>query len=301
MLTPVALVLIAAGSLSWSVYDLTRKLLVDRMSPTPLLLLLTAGQAPLLLAWAAVDGLAAPRAGYLAPAAASVVLNLIANLAFIHAFKVAPISVTIPLLSLTPVFTTVFAVPLLGELPSPVQWVGILLVVGGAILINLRRGPQDADGPGSEPSSGGALRRLLRHQRGLLLMVVVAVCWSLASPFDKLAMEAATPPFHGFVLCAGVAAGVFVILAWQRRVGEARQIARAPGVFVLALVLSGFALAFQLLAIRIVWVSLVETLKRGFGNVAALAYGRFLFGEPLTAAKVAGVAMITAGVGLTLS
>ena len=47
-------------------------------------------------------------------------------------------------------------------------------------------------------------------------------------------------------------------------------------------------------------MSLVETLKRGFGNVAALAYGRFLFGEPLTAAKVAGVAMITARVALTL-
>jgi len=47
-------------------------------------------------------------------------------------------------------------------------------------------------------------------------------------------------------------------------------------------------------------MSLVETLKRGFSNVAALAYGRFLFGEPLTAAKVAGVAMITARVALTL-
>ena len=301
MFTPAALVLIACGSLSWSAYDLTRKLLVDRMSPTPLLLLLTAGQAPLLLAWGAVDGLAAPRPGYLLPATASVVLNLIANLAFIHAFKVAPISVTIPLLSLTPVFTTVFAVPLLGELPSVVQWAGILLVVGGAILLNLRRGPEDAGAPVPEPTSDGVLRRVLRHQRGVLLMVVVAVCWSLASPFDKLAMEAASPPLHGFVLCAGVAAGVFVILALQRRVGEARQIARAPRMFILALVLSGFALAFQLLAIRIVWVSVVETLKRGFGNVAALGYGRFLFGEPISGGKVAGVVMITLGVALTLS
>lgn len=295
MLTPAALVLIVACTLFWSGYDLTRKLLVDRMRPTPLLFLLTVGQAPLLLAWAAVDGLAAPGPGYWVPATGSVVLNIVANLAFVHAFKVAPISLTIPLLSLTPVITTLFAVPLLGELPSAVQWAGILLVVAGAFVINL------PGAPAAEPAAAGAPPLGRGRQRGALLMVVVAVCWSLTSPFDKLALEAASAPVHGFVLCAGVAAGVFVILALQRRVGEVRQIERAPWLLVLSLVLSAFALAFQLLAIRVVWVSLVETLKRGFGNVAALAYGRFLFGEPITAAKVAGVLLITAGVALTLT
>lgn len=301
MFTVATFVLVLVCSLFWSGYDLTRKLLVDRMRPTPLLFVLTAGQAPLLAAWATVEGWGALGPGYAAPALGSIALNVIANVAFIHAFKIAPISVTIPLLSLTPVFTALFAIPLLGELPSAVQGLGIALVVAGAFLINLREGPPPGAPeatPGTAPVTAGAVVRALRRERGALLMVVVALSWSLASPLDKLALAAASPPVHGFVLCAGVGAAVFVLLAAEGRVGAVREIGRAPWVFVLALVLSAIALALQLLAYAVVWVSLVETVKRGFGNVAALAYGHWLLGEAVTARKVVGVTMITAGVAL---
>ena len=171
-------------------------------------------------------------------------------------------------------------------------------MVAGAFLINVRR---SGEGGGRDaPATVGALGRAMLRRPGALLMVLVAACWALAGPLDKMALEAAGAAQHGFVLCAGVAAIVFALLAARGRVGEVREIARAPVVFAVALVLSAFALTLQLLAIHLVWVSLVETLKRGFGNLAALVYGRFLFGEAITGVRVAGVAMITAGVALIL-
>lgn len=254
------------------------------------MLLLTAGQTPLFAAWAALDGGFAYGAGYWAPAVASVALNVVANLAFIHAFRVAPISLAIPLLSLTPVVTALLAIPMLGELPTAAQGFGIALVVAGALLLNLRSG-------GGEVSLAALLRAAL-HDRGLHLMLVVVLCWSLTPPLDKLAMQHAPPAAHGFVLCLGVALAILALLLAQRRVGEVRQVARAPAIYLLAIVVSVAGLALQLLAYRLVYVAVVETLKRGLGNAMALVYGRFVFAERVGWAQVAAVALMAAGVAL---
>lgn len=255
------------------------------------MLLLTAGQAPLFAVWAAREGGFAYGAGYWAPALGSVALNVVANLAFIHAFRIAPISLAIPLLSLTPVVTALLAIPLLGELPTAAQGCGIALVVAGALVLNLR---------GGRESPPGALLRALVGNRGLHLMLVVVLCWSLTPPLDKLAMQHAPAAAHGFVLCAGVAAAVLAVLLAQRRVGEVRQVARAPAIYLLAIVVSVAGLAFQLFAYRLVYVALVETLKRGLGNALALVYGRFVFAERVGRAQVAAVALMAAGVALIL-
>lgn len=286
-----SLTVVFACALAWSGFDLSRKALVERIAPTPLLLLLTMGQTPAFVAWAAWDGGGAA-AGYWLPALGSVALNVVANLAFIHAFQVSPISVTIPLLSLTPVLTTLAAVPMLGEVPGVRQWAGILMVVAGAFVVTLRSG---------EGWSAGAMARAFAREPGARLMLVVAAAWALTPPLDKLALAHASTPFHAAVLCGGVALVLAAVLAVQGRLGEVRQVGRAPGIYAVALVVSCLALALQLAAYRLVWVALVETLKRGIGNVLALVYGRFLFGEAVGPAQVAAVVMMGVGVGLILA
>jgi drug/metabolite transporter (DMT)-like permease len=255
------------------------------------MLLLAGGQALPFAAWVALDCGFAYGAGYWAPALGSVALNVVANLAFIHAFRMAPISLSIPLLSLTPVVTALRAIPLLGELPTAVQGMGIALVVVGALLHNLRSGE----------ASLGALIRALDRDRGLHLMLVVVLGWSLTPPLDKLAMRHASPAAHGFVLCAGVALAVLALLLAQRRLGEVRQVARAPAVYALAIAVSVAGLALQLFAYRLVYVAVVETLKRGLGNAMALVYGRFVFAERVGWAQVAAVTLMAAGVALILA
>ena len=133
-----ALLLVVTCSLGWAGFDLLRKLLVGKIHPVALVFLLTIGSAPLFAAWAAIQGAAGPRAGYLLPALGSVLLNIVANLLYLEGMRVAPISVTVPLLSLTPAFASLLAVPLLGERPSSLHALGILMVVAGAIALHCR-------------------------------------------------------------------------------------------------------------------------------------------------------------------
>lgn len=287
-----ALLLVIGSSLAWSGFDVCRKVLADRVRPAPLGFLLAAGAVPLFAVWTAVDGMPRIAPGYLWPAGASVALNIAANLLFFSALRNSQLSVTIPLLSLTPVFTALLAIPMLGEIPTGRQWLGILFVVAGALVLNL---------PADGSLSPRALVRAWVGARGAGLMVLVALFWSLTGPFDKMATAKASGPFHATVLCTGVAVGIAVVLASQRRLRELADVRSAGWIFFLAVLISIAALGLQLLAMMKVWVGLVETLKRGIGNLSALILGSTLFGEPVTSRKLLAVGLMIVGVALILA
>jgi len=280
------LLLVVACSLGWAGFDLLRKLLVRDVPPVALVFLLTVGSAPLFAAWMLAAGTAGPGPGYWLPALGSVLINLVANLVFLTAMRVAPLSVSVPLLSLTPVFATLLAIPLLGEWPTPSDAFGILLVIAGAIWLNWQ--PR-------------AAIRLPGAVKGALMVALTAFLWSMTIPLDKMAVERAPAPFHGFVLNSGVAAGVLVVLLVRREIGEVGRVRAVPGLVVLALFVSSLALGLQLLALPHVYVGAVETLKRGIGNVMALLSGWLFFGEAVPPRKIFAVVLMALGVGLILT
>jgi len=292
------LLLIAASSLSSSGFDLSRKLLGRHLKPLPMVFLLTLASAPLFAAAVAFDGGARIVPAYYPPATASLLLNIVANLAFIQSVRIAPLSLTVPLLSLTPAFTTVLGFLVLGERPAAGAWLGIALVVAGAFWLHWAGGGAAAAGEGARRPS----RRLaaLAVHPGAWLMATTALLWSLTIPLDKLAIGRATAPFHGLFLMVGGALGTFAILVATGRLGEVRGIRGAWAPFATALVASTLDLGFQLAAIRLVLVSVVETLKRGLGNLLAVALGRLVFGEAMTWQKVAAAVLMAAGVALIL-
>ena len=131
-------------------------------------------------------------------------------------------------------------------------------------------------------------------------MAGTALLLSLTIPLDKLAVERASPPFHGLVLTAGIALGTLAVLVVQRRWGELSGLRQGWLPFILALVSSTLALGFQLMALKLVLVSLIETLKRGIGNLLAVLLGRAVFGEAVTPGKLAAALLMAAGVALIL-
>jgi drug/metabolite transporter (DMT)-like permease len=279
-----AFLIVLASSVCWAGVDTARKMLAGRIRPVPVIVLLTLASVPPFGVWLVREGMPEIGPGYWLPAFISLALNVFSNLAFIHALRLSPLSVTVPLLSLTPVFTALLAIPLLGERPAPLQLLGILLVVAGAFSLHW---PVRATARGGE-------------QRGALWVVAVAFCWSLTIPLDKLAVESSNAPFHAMALCAGVGLVVLAILAAQRRLGELADVGRARGAFALALGASVLALALQFIAFRLVWVSLIETIKRSVGNLSALVMGRVLFGEPVTPRKVFALLLMAAGVAMVV-
>lgn len=289
-LTVTALAAVLGCSFAWSGLDLLRKLLVAKVAALPLLFYMTLGMVPFFAVWAWVDGRTQVDPTYVWPAAASVTLNLFANLAFFEAVRLSPLSLTIPFLSFTPVFATVLAIPLLGELPGPLQVGGILMVVAGAFLLT---------SGGGEMSPVTVWRAFLR-EKGSPLMMLVSLLWAAAIACDKMAVERASEPLHALVLSGGLGAVTLVLLALSGRLGELAHARRVPWALTGALLAGALALGLQLVAIKLVWVSLVETLKRGIGNIFAVLVGRAVFAEPLTPQKVAAVLLMAGGVGAVL-
>lgn len=290
-----AVPLIAAASLGWAAFDSLRKALLRVVPPVPLLFLISGVSALLFFLWAAIAG--PPHAplltrAYLVPALGTIGLNLAANFAYSEALRRAPLSVVVPLLSLTPAFATLLAIPLLGETPGPAGFTGVALVVAGALWLNAPdRHPADpAQAAGRGP-------RFLREP-GAALAAFTALAWSLTLPLDKLAVREAGAPLHGTVLNAGVAAGFLIVLLARREVRAVATVRQVPGLFLAAILVSVLALALQLLALRLVLVAWVETAKRGFGNFAAVLLGRVVFEEPITLRKLLASALMAAGVAL---
>lgn len=287
--SPAALLLVVGCAIAFSVADLQRKLLTERMRTLPLLVAMSAGMAPFFLAWWLWQPGGGPGPGYWLPGLGSMVLNIVANLAFLVAVRIAPLSLTIPVLSLTPVFTTLLAVPLLGEVPSARQLAGVALVVAGVVGLGLRT---------AEGISPRQLLRALGREKGSQLMVVTALCWSLAMPLDKIALAASGPAFHGLALNAGVALGALAMLAVRGRAGELRGLGAHWVLLTWLVVIGAVALVLILLAIPLTWIGFIETMRRGLGSFLAVVWGRLLFAERVTARTLGAIAVIAGGVAL---
>ena len=283
MVLSIHIIYMVLSGLAFASLDLIRKLLAGRVDALALVFFISLGAVPFIAILIAFQGIGNVSIGYLLPGLGALALNLAGNFAFIHAVRLSPLSRTIPLLSLTPAFTALMAIPLLGEVPSRSQTAGILLVVAGATALNsnVRR-----------PFAG------LLQEKGALVMVGVALMWSLSGPLDKLALTHASVLFHANVMTLGVAVGALVILWLQGRLDALRGARSHEWHLVGSMIAVTVALLFQLLAIQRVFVSVVEAFKRSLGAIMAVMLGRVVFGERVRPVQVVAVLVMMAGVGL---
>lgn len=317
--TTTALVLgplmVLATSAGWSGLDVIRKELSGRFAPVPLIVLLNLGLLPTFAAWwwfgvPAGEGGVSDLGAYALVAGGALALQIAANLTFLLAVRVSPFSLTIPFLSLTPVFAMVAGRLILAEQPRAVQVGGMVLVVLGALTLGLS---EDAGEPEeSEESDAGEGQpkaepwpwfvrplQIFAREPGAWMMTLVAACWGATASLDKIALGYASLPLHALTQVGGVtlAAALWLVIRGRTaelKVSEARDY-RWLG---LAVVFGTLAIGAQLLAIQHVMISMVETCKRAIGLVSAVALGRLMFGEAVTSAKIVAVVVMAAGVAL---
>ncbi len=286
-LVPVLMV-VSVGAL-YATFDLLRKRLTLSMPPAALLVWLALAQVPLFaVAVFSREGFSVGP-DYWTPGLVSILLNIVANIAFLRALEIASLGVTVPLLSLTPVFATLLSIQLLGELPSAVQMVGIFIAVVGAFALNFD--------PGEGATPAGVWRSLVR-EKGSLLMILVALCWSITPAFDKIATAASGVYTHGLLLNAGVGFGALAWLAARGQVATLRPRHFVGGTVLASAVIGFLALVLLLKAYAVLWVGFVETIRRAVNSALALVYGRWLFREEVRPAQVLAVVLMSLGVAL---
>lgn len=88
-----------------------------------------------------------PRQTWTVFVSAAIITQIIGYMAISYSLGNLPASVVSPSLNLQPVVTIVLAIPLLNEVPSPLQVIGSLLTLGGVYLINYAYQQKKADLP----------------------------------------------------------------------------------------------------------------------------------------------------------
>ena len=93
----------------WAAFDLTRKLTLDRISGTNLLFISTLVQSSMFFTWVLYEDFSINLIPYLFPGITLIIIGLSSTLLFLKAIKESDLSLTIPLLSLSPMFSSLFS------------------------------------------------------------------------------------------------------------------------------------------------------------------------------------------------
>ena len=282
---------------AWSVFDGTRKKLAQRLPTYTTLTLLMVLQVVAFAALWAWQGAPVPQQSweYWIPAGMSLVLNLLGNTLFLRSVSMAPLSLSVPMLSLTPAVAALCSQWWFGETLQLRQWGGIGLVMVGMAWLAFP--PKDKEGSAQEVT--------LTVLKGLGLMALCAVCFAVTPVVDKASVAVASPLFHSVFLC-GTLAVVFGALAiktdWlpQTKADLSVAIGQSLGWLIGASVAALVALYLQLVITQQMNVGLFEAIKRVLCLVGALALGRWWFGEVITAHKLQVVAVLGLGMALVL-
>ena len=275
------------SSLLYVALDVLRKLLGEQLAAPLIAMALLGGALPVYVGTLLITGPGMWDGTFVMVATLLAGLQALASVLYIQAVTLSPFSLTIPYLSFTPVVSAVVALVLLHEVPQWVGVIGIVLVAGGAVALQVEGQVR--------------LRALLWApfaEPGSWRMLLVAVLWGVAGPLSKIAIA------HGseaLLACWIAGGGVLLLGLWwkisraEEAQGKAPFSLRTLFLLVLAAFVVGGAVLCEFFAYREVLVAYVETIKR-FGSLLTVLIGVLMFGEEGFSRRLPAAAVMTLGV-----
>jgi len=260
------------------------KRILERINPYVLTWAMFLYDLPVIGALLALDGIPAIRSGFWPALAVTLPINLLAVTLYFKAIKLSPLSLTIPLLSFTPIFLVLSAFVALGERPGPLGLVGIVLIVAGAYCLGLKGRLRNILDP----------LRYLGRERGSQMMMAVAFLWGVTAAADKAALMNSSPVFFVFTFHLLYALLYIPIVRWRAGPETVQIFRRAPALFLFAL-LGAIMIIAQMTAARLILVSYVIAIKRA-GMVFSILLGYLFFEERHLGWRLAAAAVMVAGV-----
>ena len=256
-------------------------------SPLQIIFWICATHLPPLLVWAALSLPLHVNADYFLPGMGVVVLTVFGNLLSIRALSLSPFGLMMPVMCLSPVFTSLIGIVLLHEWPMAHQWVGIVLAVLGVLWLYV---------PPEKPFSVFSFWPQFFRERGAVSMVASALCWSLSAPMDKLALRHADPAFHATFVFSGLVIFLFIWLSLRKEWSTSPIAKNYWGLLFLTGAAGAAADVLQLFAVINAPVGTVEAIKRVASQVIGVGVSVFLFHEGMNLPKTIGMIIICIGV-----
>jgi drug/metabolite transporter (DMT)-like permease len=210
----------------------------------------------------------------------SLPLEILSIVLYIKALKLSPLSLTLPFLALTPVFLIFVSYVILGEKVSLWGSLGILLIASGGYTLNISKIKEGILEP----------LRAIKREKGSVLMIGVALIYSLTSSLGKMAIEHSSPLFFGVTYFAALTF-FFAPIALYKRQEINRKAALSvvlPGVFYSLMVVS------HMIAISLAKVAYVISVKR-MSLIAGVLYGYLFFKEKNIRERLFGAMLMFVG------
>ncbi len=218
----------------------------------------------------------------------SIPLDIIALLLYMKAIKVSPLSLTLPFLSLTPVFLIGTSYVILGEKPDKSGFIGIILVVIGSYLLNVHTISRGVFEP----------FKAIAKEQGSVLMIVVAFVFSIGVCFGKIAVQHSNPAFFSVIYIFLLSLFLFIVVSFKSKHFLSKSISR-PVPFVFIGMLIAIMIITHLKAISLIEVSYMVSVKR-LSILFGVLYGVMFFKETNIKERFLGATVMVSGI-ITIS
>jgi uncharacterized membrane protein len=203
---------------------------------------------------------------------------------YFTALQVSPMSMCVPFLSFTPVFLIPTGFIILGQVPSPLKAVGVLLIVIGSLVMHRKLFAEGLMAP---------VKAVIR-ERGSRYMLLVSLIFAITNPIDAklvLMSDVFTEAFS-----YGVGLSISFWLMTRFRGGDFAAASRNNWKWIsLAGLLDAVSLLFQLASYTYIAVVITVSIKRA-GIILAVFSGWLFFHERGITDKVIAASVMFCGV-----
>jgi uncharacterized membrane protein len=213
--------------------------------------------------------------------------EILAYYIYLSAIRIAPLSLSVPYLSFTPVFAILTAALVLKESISTQGFLGILMVTVGAYVLNIERFAHHPLAP---------LKAIFKSP-GSRRMLVVALIWSLTSTLGKKGVQLSDPVFFGVFYMTALSIPMLGIAGW--RIKHQTSTVNLKGRNSIWIGLGGLATALSMIthfhAIKLAPVSYMIAVKRT-SLIFSVLYGGLIFKEEHIRQRLLGTSIMLSGV-----
>lgn len=211
-------------------------------------------------------------------------INAVTAILYIKAIKVSDLSLTVPLVALTPLFMLLTSPLIVGEYPNFFDYIGIFLIVTGSYLLNIKEKSQGYLAP----------FKALLEEPGPKLMLIVAFLWSITSNFDKIGVKNSSPIFWLFSLFSTMSILLLPMLLHKTPNPSQKILKQLPMLAAMGF-FNAIGVLCQMQALTLTLVVQVIAIKRTSVLMGVL-FGHFIFKEQDIQQRLLGAAIMVFGV-----
>ncbi len=212
-----------------------------------------------------------------------VFMDFITTILYMRAIQIAPLSLTIPYMGLTPIFSIFISMIVLGESVTIIGLIGIVFISIGTYILQIDKAKYGLFAP----------IIAIFQNRGSLYMLIVSFCYAITANVGKVAIQHSSPIFMAIVYFVLLAFAFTPFVIFHSRGSRQNMFSHIKGKLGIGFFMAAMAIS-HFMAISMVNVAYMISIKR-LSILFAIIYGILIFGEKNIRERITGGIIIIIG------